>query len=113
MKLLINTCFGGFEFSEEFEQFLESAISTNDWSRSNQDLIQKAEEFGLERASGPCANLEIVEVPDGCCYSIEEYDGKEYIKETWITVTQDELKNGLSPEKLALASKVRCIRITK
>jgi hypothetical protein len=112
MKVLINTCYGGFGFSDEFKQFY-GIDDYDDWSRDNQDLIQKAEQFGLKKASGPFSKLEIVQVPDGCDYSIHEYDGTECIDETWITVTQDELKNGLSAEKLALALKVSCIRITK
>jgi hypothetical protein len=110
MKVLINTCFGGFGFSKEFQNLIGELYA---WEvdRDDQEFIKKAEEFGLEKASGLYSRLEVVEIPDGCEYSIHEYDGAESIDETWITVTQDELKNGLSPDKLALAHKVSCIRI--
>ena len=54
-------------------------------NRSNPDLIAVAEELG-EKASGFCADLEIVEIPDGVDYTIEEYDGLEHVAEshrTW------------------------------
>lgn len=37
-------------------------------------------------ASGPCAQLKVVEIPDGTEYQIEEYDGNEHVAEkhqTW------------------------------
>ena len=54
-------------------------------SRADPDLIAVAEELG-ESVSGFCAELEIVEIPDGVDYIIEEYDGLEHIAEshrTW------------------------------
>lgn len=113
MKVLINTCYGGFGFSKEFQNLIGDDLYAWEISRNDQELIKKAEEFGLEKASGLYSRLEVVEIPDGCFYEIHEYDGTESIDETWITVTQDELKNGLSPERLALASKVSCIRIAE
>jgi hypothetical protein len=57
--------------------------------RSDPKLIQVIEELGGEHrkgASGQCAELSIVEIPDGTDYEIEEYDGNEHIAEkhrTW------------------------------
>ena len=48
-------------------------------------LIQCIEELGTA-ANGPCADLTIVEIPDGTDYVVEEYDGNEHIAEkhqTW------------------------------
>jgi hypothetical protein len=43
-------------------------------------------EENAELYSGRCAELRIVEIPDGVDYEIEEYDGKEWVSEvhrTW------------------------------
>jgi hypothetical protein len=53
--------------------------------RSEPTLIQVIRELGKE-ANGGCADLEIIEIPDGTDYTIEEYDGIEHIAEahrTW------------------------------
>lgn len=53
--------------------------------RDDPDLIRVIEEFGVE-ANGSCAELRIVEIPDGTKFTIEEYDGKEHVAEvhrTW------------------------------
>ena len=125
MKVVINSCFGGFGLSHEavmewarrkgfplyafieFEShfvpykpgdrvmlihysksaltkegkyrkedyFLESGIE-----RTDPDLVAVVEELG-DSANGDCANLEIVEIPDGVEWTIEEYDGYESIHE--------------------------------
>lgn len=46
--------------------------------RSDPLLIQTIEELGNE-ANGPCAKIEIVEVPDDIKWKINEYDGKECV----------------------------------
>jgi len=48
-------------------------------------LVQIVEEMG-ELANGRCAQLAVVEIPDGVEYEIKEYDGNEYVAEvhrTW------------------------------
>ena len=53
--------------------------------RTNPLLVKVVEELG-KKASGPCANLEVVDIPDGIEYEIDEYDGIETIREkhrTW------------------------------
>lgn len=53
--------------------------------RTNPILLQVVEELGVE-SSGSCADLAVVEIPDGLEYTIEEYDGLEHIAEshrTW------------------------------
>lgn len=58
------------------------------WTRETRThplVIRLVEELG-EAANGPCANLAIVEIPDGVDYEISEYDGQEHIAEmhrTW------------------------------
>jgi hypothetical protein len=53
--------------------------------RSDPLLVQVVEELG-ETASGRCARLKVVEIPDGVEWQIEEYDGNEHVTEkhcTW------------------------------
>ena len=64
------------------EQFV---LSTRDISRDHPLLLQVLDEMG-ELASGRCASLRVVEIPDGVQYEIQEYDGNEHIAEahrTW------------------------------
>lgn len=55
-------------------------ISNRDYERHDPTLIQVVEELG-EEASGDCAKLKIVEIPDGVNYEIAEYDGFEHVAE--------------------------------
>ena len=74
--------------------------------RDDPILIQILEEVGyIEKG------LQIVVLPDFAKYTISEYDGKEWIENTWINVTVDELAFGLSEERLAQASQVDFIKI--
>lgn len=146
MKLVINTCFGGFGLSDEaYEKLIEWGVPVrkyveqerdettglykdqpandgevifdrelippgesafNDiywkfkgktdlnyrywdtWTRENRThplVIRVVEELG-DRANSRCAELKIVEIPDGVDYVIQEYDGLEHVAEkhrTW------------------------------
>lgn len=64
----------------------DSYWSVYDLDRSDPTLIKVIEKLGEEKASGNFSELRIVEIPDGIEYSIEEYDGVEWISEnhrTW------------------------------
>ena len=53
--------------------------------RSDPQLVAVVEELG-EKANGECAELKIVEIPDDVEWTIEEYDGNEWVAEkhrTW------------------------------
>jgi hypothetical protein len=53
--------------------------------RSHPEMIRVVEEMG-DAVNGSCAKLEIIEIPDGVDYDIQEYDGIEHIAEkhrTW------------------------------
>ena len=132
MKVVINADYGGYNLSDAvLKMYLErtnTPYSTSYESREyfnydcivvddhpfHQDyirrddpiLIQILEEVGyIEKG------LQIVILPDFAKYSIGEYDGKEWIQNTWINVTVDELAFGLSEEKLEQASQVDFIKV--
>lgn len=56
-------------------------LSDSPGPRNHPMLVQCVEEFGSERASGDCGKLEIVEIPDGIEWEIDDYDGMESIHE--------------------------------
>lgn len=134
MKILINTCFGGYNLSHEamlryaelkgIAVYPESTlgglytywlvpeserVDQSNWAsmtmkqrkasyklyeeqtlcnrgfRTDPTMIQVVEELGT-KANGRCAELKIVEIPDGMNYTIEGFDGMEHIAEvhrTW------------------------------
>ena len=110
MKVLINKCHGGFGVSKEFLNHLKTLkLIEEDGTkysveRNNQLVIEEIIKFGIDKANSKYAELQIVEIPDGCNYSIGEYDGKEWIEHTWIYATLDELKTGLSDEQLSMVT---------
>jgi hypothetical protein len=69
-----------------FARYWETWTSS---ARSHPLVVRVVEELGAGHrtgASGQCANLKIVEIPDGTEYEIDEYDGMEHIAEvhqTW------------------------------
>ena len=101
MKVVINTCFGGFsvtkavydELGFEWDSYgyLENKdfkIDSRDYNayRSDPRLIAAIEKIGAKKASGSLASLRIVEIPDGVEWNIDEYDGNEHVSEkhrTW------------------------------
>jgi hypothetical protein len=92
MKILINTCFGGFNFSEEFQEEFELRFNLkisdfdHDNIRTNPEIIELFLEFGPERSSGKFSDLKLIEIPDDVEYEISEYDGIEHVAEkhrTW------------------------------
>lgn len=92
MKIVINTCYGGFGLSKEaFAQYCKETgtnpKAVGDWEmpRDNPVLIRIVEEMG-EAADGSYAALKVVEIPDGVNWCIEDYDGQEWVAErhrTW------------------------------
>ena len=92
MKLVINTCYGGFSLStkairrlkelEIGEKELDDILYDNSVeSRSNNLLVRVVEELGEESYSD-YAQLKIVEIPDDAHDPyIVNYDGMEHIAE--------------------------------
>jgi hypothetical protein len=84
MKIVKNSCYGGFSLSEEAYKFLDFSwdgygYDFND-SRDCPKLIKAVETLG-DKASGTCAHLTIVEIPDGTDWYIDDYDGWETVRE--------------------------------
>ena len=107
-KILINVCYGGFNLSNKAAEWLaargdEHAIaylkgceehpdrqylvdSYKPVSRVHPPAIECVKTLGSAEASGFCAQVKIVEIPDGVKWDIEEYDGLEHVAEqhrTW------------------------------
>lgn len=79
MKIVINRCFGGFSLSDDAVRrlYLESPYS--DIERTDPRLVALVEE-DAEMASGYCAELAVVEIPDTATdWEVDEYDGAESI----------------------------------
>jgi len=111
MKLVINTCYGGFGISDKaIEKYAEikgielerrkskwmtdgydyyykggDIFSTYDIPRDDPVLIQVVTDLD-ESANDWGSDLKIVDIPDGTDWQIEEYDGREWVAEkheTW------------------------------
>lgn len=97
MKVVVNRCFGGFGISRKAAEFMaergnqeakekiESTCSywygsLYDTARNDPVLVAAVEALGKE-ANGPYAELEVVEIPDGIEWEIDEYDGNERVEE--------------------------------
>ena len=76
MKMIINTCIGGFGVREDVEKKLGLDNLHEDEIRTNPELIAMIE--AGEDVNGHCAELEVVEIPDRATdYYLNEYDGME------------------------------------
>ena len=108
MKIVINTCYGGFGLSDEgVERYAklkghmtwrEDGVFSSSfyidppgtknrrgiWSweikRDDPDLVKVVEELG-EKADGPHAALKVIDIPDGTNWELNDYDGIESIHE--------------------------------
>lgn len=92
MKVVINTCYGGFGLSKEAKDLYKQKKNINidhfhsaDIPRNDPLLIEIVELLG-SKANGEYAKLKIVTIPDNIQWQIEEYDGTEWVAEkhrTW------------------------------
>ena len=90
MKIVINTCYGGFGLSKEALALFNErtgTVITYDFliKRNDPILVEIVEQLG-ESANGRFADLKVVEIPDDVVWGIEEYDGDEWVAEkhrTW------------------------------
>jgi len=89
MKVVINKCYGGFGLSKEAMVFMgfewDGYGYCSKLSRSDPKLVKCVEQLGA-KANGSHANLKIIEIPNNIDFTIEEYDGMEWVAEkhrTW------------------------------
>ena len=91
VKIVINTCYGGFGLSEKAYKKLGLkwdgyGYAYDGWDeRTNPELIKVVEELGSE-ANGEHADLKVVMIPDDVDWTFEEHGGIERIAEkhrTW------------------------------
>lgn len=85
--ILINTCYGGFTFSDEFEQEMKRRGSKNfskyySHKRRDPQVLQLFDEKGSDWSGGIYSRLEKVAVPAGYAeYAhVHEYDGLESLQ---------------------------------
>lgn len=89
MKVVINTCYGGFDLSDDAKKRLasegvkdpESDSGDDKDFRSHPALVRLVEEIGDAACASRVSSLKVVEVPDNIEWEIDEYDGKEWIAE--------------------------------
>jgi hypothetical protein len=89
-KIVINSCHGGFGLSGPAKELYSQLSGTkdvwdNDIARDDPFLVQTVEQLG-DAANGAYAELRIVEIPADVEWTVEEYDGSEWIAEkhrTW------------------------------
>lgn len=102
MKVVVNRCYGGFGLSKsaqelyaekkgialgKYQKSYDSYDEVHTWDIARDDpvLVEVVEALG-DRANGGYADLEVVEIPDDVEWTIQEYDGNEWVAEvhrTW------------------------------
>ena len=77
MKVIINTCFGGYGIDEALAAGL--GYSAYDWdTRTDPQVIAAVEADADAAARDDCAELEVAEIPDTVTdWDIQDYDGYE------------------------------------
>ena len=96
MEIIINRCFGGFGLSEVVYKELgiewsgygyldneDMGIKSENFHqyRADERLISAVKKIGLIESQGFCSKLEIVDIPDGVEWEIDDYDGMETVHE--------------------------------
>lgn len=74
------------DYKRYCQWYSEHGLHDKDIPRDDPDLVSVVEELGRMGASGKCASLSVVEIPDEVQWQIEEYDGSEHVAEvhrTW------------------------------
>ena len=90
MKIVINSCHGGFGLSDKALEMYRAEVNDPDVDyydidRDDPVLVRLVEELGDE-VNTRYSELKIVEIPDGIEWTVCEYDGLEWVAEahrTW------------------------------
>lgn len=91
MEIVINRCYGGFGLSKEAYEELGLVWDGYGYEyrgesyRTNPRLVAVVKKLGAA-ADGRFSNLKVVDIPDDVQWTIEEYDGIEWVAEihrTW------------------------------
>lgn len=85
-KIVYNACYGGFALSKTALQHYkklkgidsDTSVWASDISRSDTALVETVELLG-SAANGSFSDLQIVDIPAGTRYRIDEYDGFEEV----------------------------------
>lgn len=82
-KIVYNNCFGGFGLSDEALKALSKIkevgkIYAREIERDDPDLVRLVEEMGY-LVNSSYSDLQIVDLPIGTKYRIDEYDGSERV----------------------------------
>lgn len=87
MKVVINRCFGGFGLSEQAEQLYKErkGITDPNWfyweiARNDEVLVELVEQMG-STVNSNYSDLGVVDIPDDVKWTVEEYDGREWVAE--------------------------------
>jgi hypothetical protein len=86
--IAINRCYGGFQLSDEALQLYQIYSSSSrdiDIPRDDEHLVRVIRELG-NRANASNSDIRVVQIPDDVEWTIEEYDGVEWVAEkhrTW------------------------------
>lgn len=84
MKVVINTCFGGYGLSKKAYAELglrwDNHGSAFNEDRANPNLVAVIEKLG-KKANGLSAELKVIEIPDDIEWKITDYDGVEQVEE--------------------------------
>jgi hypothetical protein len=67
--------------TDENDYWKNHNLNSRSDARDDPKLVQVVEMLGSEVASGSLAELEVVEIPDGTDWVIDEYDGMEHVEE--------------------------------
>lgn len=80
MKLVINTCYGGFGISKQTLASLPHRFDYYEKHRDDEQFVETVEKFG-QYTWGKYSELRVVEIPDNATdYEIDEYDGFEGVR---------------------------------
>ena len=95
-EIVINVCYGGYTLSDNAKTIYDKRSPyqqrgpgwriEDDVSRDDPCLLNIIEAIGLKAAAGVSCELQIVVIPDGVDWEINEYDGSEWVAEkhrTW------------------------------